>query len=54
MIVIVMFRTRKSGSRNMLAYISTAAMYAKLCNVILWFCADTVYGILYVLVAIGK
>ncbi|KAK7076730.1 Thioredoxin-related transmembrane protein 2 [Halocaridina rubra] len=52
MLVIVMFRTRKSGSRNMLAYISTAAMYAKVCNVILWFSTDPVYGILYILVII--
>lgn len=53
MVVIVMFRTRKSGSRNMLAYISTAAMYAKICNVILWFSADPVYGMLYVLLVIA-
>ncbi|XP_068214887.1 thioredoxin-related transmembrane protein 2 homolog [Palaemon carinicauda] len=52
MVVIVMFRTRKSGSRNMLSYISTAAMYAKICNVLLWFYADPVYGVLYVVVVI--
>lgn len=49
-----MFRTRKTGSRNMVAYISVFNMYAKVCNVVLWFSCDTVYGIIYLIVAIGK
>lgn len=52
MIVIIAFRTRKSGSRTMLAYVSVASTYAKLCNVLLWFSADPVYGILYLVFAI--
>lgn len=52
MLVIIMFRTRKTGSRNMVAYISVFNMYAKVCNVVLWFSCDTVYGIIYVIVAI--
>lgn len=54
MIVIIAFRTRKSGSRTMLAYVSVASTYAKLCNVLLWFSADPVYGILYLVFAISK
>ena len=54
MLVIIMFRTRKSGSRTMVAYISVFNMYAKLCNVVLWFSCDAVYGIIYVIIAIGE
>lgn len=49
-----MFRTRKTGSRNMVAYISVFNMYAKVCNVVLWFSCDTVYGIIYIIIVIGK
>ncbi|KAK4312594.1 hypothetical protein Pmani_016004 [Petrolisthes manimaculis] len=52
MLVIIMFRTRKSGSRNMVAYISVFNMYAKVCNVLLWFSCDTVYGIIYIVLII--
>lgn len=52
MLVIIMFRTRKSGSRTMVAYISVFNMYAKLCNVVLWFSCDAVYGIIYIIIAI--
>ncbi|KAK8746905.1 hypothetical protein OTU49_016889 [Cherax quadricarinatus] len=52
MLVIIMFRSRKSGSRNMVAYISVFNMYAKVCNGVLWFTADVVYGIIYVILVI--
>ena len=54
MLVIIMFRTRKSGSRNLLAYISVFNMYAKVCNVVLWFSCDIVYGIIYIILVISK
>nr|XP_045584416.1 thioredoxin-related transmembrane protein 2 homolog [Procambarus clarkii] len=52
MLVIIMFRSRKSGSRNMVAYISVFNMYAKICNIVLWFTADVVYGIIYIILAL--
>ncbi|MCL4126301.1 UNVERIFIED_CONTAM: hypothetical protein GTU68_048878 [Idotea baltica] len=47
-----MFRTRKTGSRNFFEYISTFAMYAKTCNVILWFSLDPVKGVIYVVLVL--
>jgi len=49
-----MFRTRRSGARTTVAYISTATFYAKYCNMILWFSADPAIGILYVFSMLGK
>ncbi|KAF2366468.1 Thioredoxin domain [Trinorchestia longiramus] len=47
LLVVVMFRTRRSGARTTIAYISTATFYAKACNLILWFTADPAKGIIY-------
>ncbi|XP_018011330.1 thioredoxin-related transmembrane protein 2 homolog [Hyalella azteca] len=48
LLVVVMFRTRRSGARTTIAYITTATFYAKACNLILWFSADPAKGIIYV------
>lgn len=48
LVIVVMFRTRRSGARTAVAYITTATFYAKGCNMILWFSADPVKGIIYV------
>ncbi|XP_074604554.1 thioredoxin-related transmembrane protein 2 homolog [Brevipalpus obovatus] len=45
--VIIVFRTRKQGAVNFLPYIGTACMLAKLGNVLLWFYADPIYGVVY-------
>uniref|UniRef100_A0A2P2HX26 Thioredoxin-related transmembrane protein 2 homolog n=1 Tax=Hirondellea gigas TaxID=1518452 RepID=A0A2P2HX26_9CRUS len=47
LIIVVMFRTRRSGARTAVAYITTATFYAKTCNMILWFTADPAMGIIY-------
>uniref|UniRef100_T1J6J3 Thioredoxin domain-containing protein n=1 Tax=Strigamia maritima TaxID=126957 RepID=T1J6J3_STRMM len=38
--VIIVFRTRRSGSTSMLAYLSSSFMYMKIANVILYFHSD--------------
>lgn len=53
LIVVVMFRTRRSGARTAVAYIGTATFYAKACNMILWFTADPAKGIVYVFGLLG-
>jgi len=49
LLVVVAFRTRRSGSRSLLSYTSTAAYYTKACNCILWASADPLRGVLYTL-----
>jgi len=47
MLITVMFRTRRTGCRTLLAYITTATYYAKACNAVLWFSADPTAGLIY-------
>jgi len=49
LLVVVAFRTRRSGARSLLSYTSTAAYYTKACNCILWGSADPLRGVLYTL-----
>jgi hypothetical protein len=52
LVIVVMIRTRKSGSVSMINYLSSSFVYTKVANLILWFNADflmgTVYGIIFV------
>jgi hypothetical protein len=52
LVIVVMIRTRKSGSVSMINYLSSSFVYTKVANLILWFHADflmgTVYGIIFV------
>jgi thiol-disulfide isomerase/thioredoxin len=50
--VIIVFRTRKQGAVQLLPYVSTACMLAKMGNVLLYFYSDPVYGVLYISVCI--
>ncbi|KAJ3618413.1 hypothetical protein MTP99_006411 [Tenebrio molitor] len=56
LVIVVMIRTRKSGSVSMINYLSSSFVYTKVANLILWFNADflmgTVYGIIFVLGAL--
>ncbi|XP_076035521.1 thioredoxin-related transmembrane protein 2 homolog [Oratosquilla oratoria] len=52
MLVVIMFRSRKTDSRSMLSYISLASMYAKVGNVILWFSSDPIQGIVYCIISL--
>lgn len=45
--IIVLFRTRKTGVTRAVPYISTACMYTKVANVLLFFYNDPRLGILY-------
>ncbi|KAJ8688289.1 hypothetical protein QAD02_024084 [Eretmocerus hayati] len=47
LIIVIMIRTRKAGSVNMISYLSSSFVYTKVANLILWFYADIHLGILY-------
>jgi len=47
LMVVVMFRSRRSGARTLVAYTSLATFYAKACNCILWGSADPIKGVVY-------
>lgn len=40
LIIVVMLRSRKTGSLTMINYLSSSFMYTKIANLILWFYAD--------------
>ncbi|XP_046386114.1 thioredoxin-related transmembrane protein 2 homolog [Ischnura elegans] len=56
LLIVVMIRTRKSGSVTMINYLSSSFVYTKVANLILWFYADArmgiVYGVIFVLLAL--
>jgi len=45
--VVIMIRSRKTGSISMIAYLSSGFMYAKCANLILFFMADPRLGLVY-------
>lgn len=47
LLVVVMIRSRKTGSMAMLSYISSSFIYCKVANAILWFYTDIRAGLLY-------
>ncbi|XP_076254023.1 thioredoxin-related transmembrane protein 2 homolog isoform X2 [Rhynchophorus ferrugineus] len=47
LIIVVMMRTRKAGSVTMINYLSSSFIYTKIANLILWFNADYLMGIIY-------
>lgn len=49
-----MIRTRKSGSVSMINYLSSSFVYTKVANLILWFNADLLMGIIYGIVFIRE
>lgn len=52
LIIVVMIRTRKAGSVSMINYLSSSFIYTKIANLILWFNADLIMGIVYGIVFI--
>ncbi|XKL67524.1 hypothetical protein PGB90_003015 [Kerria lacca] len=46
-LIVVMIRSRKSGSLTMINYITASFMYCKVANLVLWTYADIRTGILY-------
>lgn len=49
-----MIRTRKAGSVSMINYLSASFIYTKVANLILWFYADFIMGIMFGIVFVGK
>ncbi|CAG9818697.1 unnamed protein product [Phaedon cochleariae] len=47
LIIVVAMRTRKAGSVSMINYLSSSFIYTKVANLILWFSADYLMGIVY-------
>ncbi|KAK9681026.1 Thioredoxin [Popillia japonica] len=47
LLIVVMIRTRKAGSVSMINYLSASFVYTKIANLILWFYADFIMGIMY-------
>ncbi|XP_066154730.1 thioredoxin-related transmembrane protein 2 homolog [Euwallacea fornicatus] len=47
LLIVVVIRTRKSGSVSMISYLSSSFLYTKIANLILWFNADYLYGIIF-------
>jgi len=47
LLVVIMIRSRKTGSVTMVAYLSSGFMYAKCANLILFFMADPRLGLVY-------
>ncbi|KAL1458424.1 hypothetical protein WDU94_008579 [Cyamophila willieti] len=49
LMIVIMIRTRKAGSVNMIGYLSSSFMYTKIANIILWFYVDFRMGSLYLI-----
>ncbi|KAG7212084.1 hypothetical protein KM043_012437 [Ampulex compressa] len=52
LMIVIMIRTRKTGSVTMINYLSSSFVYTKVANLILWFYADVRMGILFAIVFI--
>ncbi|XP_011685898.1 PREDICTED: thioredoxin-related transmembrane protein 2 homolog [Wasmannia auropunctata] len=50
LIIVIMIRTRKTGSVTMINYLTSSFVYSKIANVLLWFYADVRMGILFALI----
>lgn len=54
LIIVIMYRTRKTGSVTMINYLTSSFVYTKVANLILWFYADVRMGILFAIIFICK
>lgn len=52
--IVIMIRTRKTGSVTMINYLTSSFVYTKVANLILWFYADVRMGILFAFIFIRK
>ncbi|XP_011869793.1 PREDICTED: thioredoxin-related transmembrane protein 2 homolog [Vollenhovia emeryi] len=52
LIIVIMIRTRKTGSVTMINYLTSSFVYTKVANLILWFYADVRMGILFAFIFI--
>lgn len=47
--IIVMIRSRKTGSVTMINYLTSSFIYTKVANLILWAVADVLYGVIFLI-----
>ncbi|KAL1501368.1 hypothetical protein ABEB36_006699 [Hypothenemus hampei] len=47
LLIVIVMRTRKAGSSSMISYLTSSFVYMKIANMILWFNADYLMGIVY-------
>ncbi|XP_015176333.1 PREDICTED: thioredoxin-related transmembrane protein 2 homolog [Polistes dominula] len=52
LMIVIMIRTRKTGSVTMINYLSSSFVYTKVANLVLWFYADIRMGILFAIIFI--
>lgn len=52
LLIVVMIRSRKTGSVTMVNYLSASFLYTKVANVILWAYSDFRYGLAFLLVCV--
>lgn len=50
LMIVIMIRSRKTGSVTMINYLSSSFVYTKVANLILWFYADIRMGILFAII----
>lgn len=54
LLIVIMIRTRKTGSVTMINYLSSSFIYTKIANLILWFYADYRMGLIYGVIFVRK
>lgn len=54
LMIVIMIRTRKTGSVTMINYLTSSFVYTKIANLILWFYADVRMGSLFAFIFIRK
>ncbi|XP_023018777.2 thioredoxin-related transmembrane protein 2 homolog [Leptinotarsa decemlineata] len=52
LIIVIALRTRKAGSVTMINYLSSSFTYTKVANLILWFSADFLMGLVFAVIII--
>ncbi|KAL9924661.1 thioredoxin-related transmembrane protein 2 homolog [Glossina fuscipes] len=52
LLIVIMIRSRKTGSVNMINYLSSSFIYTKVANAILWAYSDFRYGLAFLLLCI--
>ncbi|XP_067015422.1 thioredoxin-related transmembrane protein 2 homolog [Anabrus simplex] len=52
LLIVVMIRTKKTGSVTMINYLTSSFMYCKVANAILWFYADVRMGIFFTIITV--
>lgn len=54
LLMVIMIRSRKTGSMSISAYFSNAFVYCKVANTVLWFFHFKLYGLIYLALFFSK